>query len=147
MKKLRFMMLPILLLGILTASCNNDDDSSGSGDDVIVGTWKISNVWVGEESIYDELLSTNFCAMQNLYNFMADNSLEIDTFEEGITPENCVIGVQQTGSWSKNNNVYTVTFDDSGETSSSVVEFQNNNKFTTQTTFQGQNVLLEFSRQ
>ena len=147
MKKLRFMILPILLLGILSVSCNDDDDSSGGNDDLIVGSWKVSDAWVGGVSIYDQLLQNNFCAMQNIYKFLNDNSLQIDTFDEGITPENCVIGVPQTGSWSNNNNVYSVTFDNSGETSSSIVEFQNDNTFTTQTTFQGQSVLLEFSRQ
>lgn len=141
------MILPMLLLGFLSVSCNNDDDSSSGNDDLIVGTWKVSNAWIGEESIYDQLLQTNFCAMQNLYNFMNDNSLEIDTFEEGITPENCVIGVTQTGTWTKTDDVYSVTFDESGETSSSNVTFQNDNTFTTQTIFQGQSVLLEFTRQ
>ncbi len=146
MKKLRFMILPFLLLGILSVSCK-DDDSSGGNDDLIVGTWKVSDAWVGEESIYDQLLENNFCAMQNIYKFMNDNTLHIDTFEEGITPENCVIGVPQTGTWSHTNNVYTVTFDDSGESSNSTVEFQGNNTFIAPTTFQGQSVLLEFTRQ
>ena len=147
MRKLKLMIMPLLLIGFLTVSCNNDDDSSGNNVDLIVGKWKISDAWVDGESVYEQLLLVAYCPLQNEYNFMNDYSLRIDTFEEGITPQNCAVGVPQTGSWSVDNDVYSVTFDDSGETSSSTADFQNDNTFTTQTTFNGQNVLLEFTRQ
>lgn len=147
MRKLKLMLMPLLLIGFLSVSCNNDDDSSDNNVDKIVGKWKISNAWVGGESVYAQLLSVAYCPLQNEYNFMNDLTLRINTFEEGITPENCAPGVPITGSWSVNNNVYSVTFDDTGETSSSTADFQNNNTFTTQTTFEGESVLLEFTRQ
>ncbi len=139
------MILPLLLIGFLSVSCNNDDDSSDNNVDIIVGKWKISDAWVDGESVYAQLLMVAYCPLQNEYNFMNDYSLRIDTFEEGISPQNCVVGTPETGTWSKQNNVYTVTL--SGETSSSTADFQNNNTFTTQTTFEGQDVLLEFTRQ
>ena len=139
--------MPLLLIGFLAVSCNNDDDSSDGNVDVIVGTWKVSDVWMDSVSVYDQLLEVAYCPLQNEYNFMNDYTLQIDTFEEGITPENCVPGTAQTGSWSVANNIYSVTFDDTGETSSSPVAFQNDNTFTTETTFEGQHVVMEFTRQ
>ncbi len=148
MKKLRLMILPLLLIGLFSVSCKNDDDSTHDNVDVIVGKWKISDVWIDGESVYNNLLLVAYCPLQNEYNFMNDYTLRIDTFEEGgINPENCLTGAPQNGSWSKTDNVYTVTFDDTGETSSSTANFQNNDTFTTETSFEGQNVLLEFSRQ
>lgn len=147
MKKLKSMIMPLLLIGFLAVSCNNDDDSSDGNVDVIVGTWKVSDVWMDGESVYDQLLAVAYCPLQNEYNFMNDYTLRIDTFEEGISPENCVNGTPQTGSWSVTNNIYSVTFDDTGDTNSSPVAFQNDNTFTTETTFEGQHVVMEFTRQ
>ncbi len=147
MKNLKLLFLPLLLVGFLNVSCNNDDDSSDNNVDVIVGKWKVTDVFMGGVSVYDQVSEVAYCPLQNEYNFMNDYSLRIDTFVEGIVPEACLPGEPETGSWSENNDVYTVTFDNSGESSSSTINLQGNNKFTTETTFEGQNVVLEFTRQ
>ena len=72
MKNLKLMMLPFILMGLLTISCNDDDDSSGDNVDVIVGKWKVSDAWVDGESVYNQLLLVAYCPLQNEYNFLND---------------------------------------------------------------------------
>lgn len=139
------MMLPLILLGFLAVSCNNDDDSSDDNVDVIVGTWKVTDAFVDGGSIYDQLLLMAYCPLQNEYNFLNDYTLRIDTFEDGNEAGECIAGEAQNGTWSKTNDVYTVNL--SGETSSSTANFLDNNNFTTETTFEGQAVTLKFTRQ
>ena len=71
--------------------------------------------------------------------------MRIDTFEEGSSLTDCVAGETQSGTWSEENGVYTVTMN--GEASSSTADFSDNNNFTTETTFEGQAVKLKFTRQ
>lgn len=90
MKNLKLFIFPLILVGLMIVSCNNDDDSSGDNDnvDMIVGTWKISDAWVDDESIYSQLLLVAYCPLQNEYNFMNDYTLRIDTFEgQAVTLE------------------------------------------------------------
>ena len=129
----------------MAVSCSDDDDSSNGNSDSIVGTWKVTNAWQNDESIYAQLLVVAYCPLQNEYNFLNDHSLRVDTFEEGDAPMNCVEGETQTGSWSVENGVYSVNIND--ETSSTTVDFSDANHFTTELDFEGQVVKLEFTRQ
>lgn len=145
MKNLRLIILPLLLTGFLSVSCNEDDDSSGNNVDMIVGTWKVTDAWVDGESVYDQLLLVAYCPLQNEYNFLNDYTLSIDTFEDGNEAGECVAGEVQNGTWTKTNDVYSVNLN--GETSSSTANFLDENNFTTETTFEGQAVTLKFTRQ
>lgn len=144
MKNLKLMLVPILLLGMFTFSCSGDDDSSNNVD-VIVGDWKISDVRIDGESVYDQLLLLNPCPFQNEYNFRNDFTIQIDAFEENADTGNCVLAEVQNGAWSKSGNVYTVSIN--GDTSSSTANFIDDNNFTTQTEFEGQPVELKFTKQ
>lgn len=144
MKKL-MLILPLLVLGFTSMSCNNDDEGGSNNVDVIVGAWKISSIVINDNDIYPLLVLQGFCELNNVTYFNNDYSLKMTTSQEN-TEGNCEAGADVTGTWSKEGNVYTITME--GESQTVTPEFtNNNNKFTVAQEFEGQIAMVTFTRQ
>lgn len=144
MKKLMF-IAPLLLMGLFSMSCSDDDEGGNNNVDVIVGAWKISSIIVGDTDIYPALVLQGICELQNVQHFNNDYSLIVKNFEENAEG-NCAAAADTSGSWSRNGNVYTVTIDGSSESVTPVFS-DNNNKFAVEQEFEGQTARVTFSRQ
>lgn len=145
MKKFLLLFLPLIFIGLTTIACNSDDDSgTPSNVDPIVGTWKVSDVQVGGQSVYAVLLLTNPCPLQNLYQLNNDFSVNVETFEAD-TNGNCVAGEPQSGTWSKEGSTYYISA--YGQTGNSEVEFIDDNNFTFNTEMEGQQAKVKMTRQ
>ncbi|MFA7616668.1 MAG: lipocalin family protein [Moheibacter sp.] len=146
MKSLKFFILPLILIGMFGVSCSSDDDS-GQGDnvDLIVGTWKITDVWMGGQSVYALIQMTNPCPLQNKFIFENNFSARIETFVSDENGGDCVADEVQNGNWSKEGSTYYVSSE--GQTAQSEVEFLDNNNFTLMIEFEGESVKVKLTRQ
>lgn len=145
MKTIKFILISFFILGFSFQSCSSDDDNSIDPEYQIVGTWKVSDVKQNGLSIYSLLQIVAPCPLENKYIFSADHTLKIETFEEGTISQNCVVGEDQHGTWSKEGAMYYVSFE--GETSNSEVNFINDSQFITSLEFEGEEVEVEMTRQ
>jgi len=144
MKKLMW-IVPLVLFGFASVSCNSDDEGSGQNAEVIVGAWKITNIVVSGTDIYPLLVAQGVCEIENVTNFNNDHTLTLETFQENADG-NCEAGSDIAGTWSKDGNVYTLTME--GESQSVTPEFSdNNNKFSVSQEFEGQFAMVTFTRQ
>lgn len=127
MKNLRFILLPLIFLGLLTGSCKSDDDNSNNVDR-IVGSWEITDVKANGVSVYDLIVNTTQgCFLQTTLHFRNDYTFTANPFEVNDIGA-CVSVAEKTGVWEKSGDVYTYAFE--GESSSSqTVTFVNNNQF------------------
>lgn len=144
MKNLKLLVLPLLIFGALLSSCSSDDDKGVDEEYQIVGTWKVSDIKQNGLSIYAMLQMVAPCPLENIYIFASDHSIKIETFEEGIVSQNCVEGEVQFGTWSKEGSTYSASF--LGETTQSEVTFINNNNFTANVEFEGEEVEVKMTR-
>ena len=144
MKKL-VLIIPLLIMGFASVSCNNDDEGGENNVDVVVGAWKISSIVVNDTDIYPLLVMQGVCELANVTHFHNDYTLKMTNFQENAEG-NCESGTDTTGTWSKDGNVYTLTME--GESQSVTPEFtDNNNKFTVAQEFEGQFAMVTFTRQ
>lgn len=146
MKGLKFLILPLILIGIFGVSCSSDDDS-GQGDnvDLIVGTWKMTDVWMGGQSVYALIQLSNPCPLQNKFIFENNFSVRVETFVSADSGGGCVADEIQNGNWSKEGSTYYVSSE--GQTAQSEVEFLDNNNFTLMIEFEGESVKVKLTRQ
>lgn len=143
MKKLMF-MFPLMIMGLFTA-CNDDDEGSSGNVDVIVGSWKISSIIVNDTDIYPLLVLEGVCEIENVISFHNDYTLTNQTFQEDVEG-NCAAGPDESGTWSKQGNAYTITIN--GNSESATPDFSDNgNKFAVNQEFEGQMAVVTFSRQ
>lgn len=146
MKQFKFVFLTLFLLGLALNSCKSDDDTSQTPNvDLIVGTWKITDVWVGGESVYVLILLSNPCPLQSKFIFDNDFSVMVETVVEDETTGSCIPGEVQQGSWSKEGTTYY--FHAEGETASSEVEFLDDNNFTFIAEIEGETAKVKLTRQ
>ncbi|MBW7870034.1 MAG: lipocalin family protein [Flavobacteriia bacterium] len=146
MKSLKFLILPLFLIGIFGVSCSSDDDSGqGENVDLIVGTWKITDVWMGGQSVYALIQMTNPCPLQTKFIFENDFSVRVETFVAADSGDGCVPDEVQNGNWSKEGSTYYVSSE--GQTAHSEVEFLDNNNFTLMIEFEGESAKVKLTRQ
>lgn len=146
MKNLKF-FIPLLILGLFSTSCNNDDDDNSGGGNVdqIVGIWKITDIWVGGQSVYAIIQMTDPCPLESKFIFNDDYSAQINTREADQNSGNCIDGEVQNGTWSKEGNTYFISAE--GQSANSQVEFLDANNFTFMYEFEGQQAKIKLSRQ
>ena len=125
MKKL-LLLIPLFLLAFGLNSCNSDDDSTNNVD-VLVGSWKITDIKTGGMSVYDILMGMpEGCFLNSKVHFYNDFTMKINPYE--VVNETCVLQPDQMGNWSRNGDTYSYTLQ--GETTDSVsLNFVNNNQF------------------
>lgn len=146
MKKMKFLILPLILIGLIGVSCSSDDDSGQDNNvDLIVGTWKITDVWIGGQSVYELIQMTNPCPLQNKFIFGNDFSVRVETFVSDDTGNGCVPDEVQNGNWSKEGSTYYVSSE--GQTTQSEVEFLDDNNFTLIVEFEGESAKFKLTRQ
>src|SRR5690554_6374132 len=94
MKQFKFVFLTLFLLGLALNSCKSDDDTSQTPNvDLLVGTWKITDVRVGGEIVYALILLSNPRPIQskiifdNAFSVMVDSVIEHDTTGSSIPGE------------------------------------------------------------
>lgn len=147
MKKLKLLLIPFLFLSLFSTSCNNDDDG-GAGDsnaDPIVGTWKITDIWVNGQSVYAILMVTDPCPLETKFIFENDFTARVEPYQSDAGSGDCVAGEVQNGSWSKEGSVYYISAE--GQTANSEVEFLDDNNFTVMYEFEGQPAKVKLTRQ
>lgn len=137
---------PLLLMGLFSMSCSDDDEGGDNNNvDVIVGAWKISSIIVDDTDIYPILALQGVCEIESVSNFYNDYTVVNETFEENSEGD-CVAGTDDTGTWSKEGNIYTITVNEM-PTSAELIFSDNNNKFSVNQEFEGQMARITFSRQ
>ena len=119
-------LFALLLMVTIFASCDNDDDSMTSSDD-LVGTWAVTKIdyegdtetvnqgagitstFVGEG--YDMDLVIEFSQNPNEFKTSGDYSIKLTTTTQGQSYETDVTnnGFINEGEWTKNGNEITVT--------------------------------------
>ena len=144
MKNLKFLILPLLVLGLFATSCSSDDDSNDNVD-TIVGTWKVTDVWQNGVSVYALLQMVAPCPLENKYILANDYSMKVETFETVGETNECTPGETQNGNWSKEGSTYFVSFE--GQTTNSEVDFLDNNNFTTTIEVEGEQAKVKLTRQ
>jgi hypothetical protein len=115
MKKL---ILLFSVISLALTSCNSDDDSSSSQDQII-GTWKFHKFFTNgvEETLTD-------CEKQETYTFRSNGTVDYMYYEQDLS-SNCILEEDVTGTWENDgNNNYAVDFGDGPSTQA--VFFQNN---------------------
>lgn len=111
MRKLFYLFVSVLTLGI-AGSCSSSDDSGGGGDDGsgITGKWYFyeQGMVVGnDEILYDAVESCE------------DNYKHIELKSNGVLREvsyyssgsGCTPEIEESGTWSKNGNTFTISYD------------------------------------
>lgn len=102
MKKV-FALMFALLMGVSMVSCSSDDDSPAAPQFSILGTWKVSKVYInGVEQNVDD-----FCSYKGTFQFVSPNTYVENGFE--VVGENCVAKDPIGGTWAKSGNTYTLT--------------------------------------
>lgn len=133
-------------MGLFSMSCSDDDEGGDNNNvDVIVGAWKISSIIVDDTDIYPILVLQGVCEIESVSNFYNDYTVVNETFEENSEGD-CVAGSDDTGTWSKEGNIYTITVNEM-PTSAELIFSDNNNKFSVDQEFEGQMARITFSRQ
>ncbi len=138
-------IVPLLLISLFSLSCSNDDGGD-SNVDVIVGSWKITNIVINGTDIYPLLVAEGVCEIRNVTHFNNNFSVMMNTFQENAETGNCEPGPDSAGTWSREGNVYTINLDGSPESVTPVFS-DNNNKFTVSQEFEGQLATVTFTRQ
>src|SRR5690606_15619000 len=101
MKKV-FALMFVLLMGVSMVSCSSDDDSPAAPQFSILGTWKVSKVYInGVEQNEDD-----FCSYKGTFQFVSPNTYVENGFE--VVGENCVAKDPIGGTWAKSGNTYTL---------------------------------------
>ena len=144
MNRLKFLFIPLLIAGFFAMSCSSDDDAGDENHvDLIVGTWKITDVWVGGQSVYAIIMMTNPCVLESKVILENDFNARVEMVESNDAG-GCVAGEVQHGTWSKEGSTYYISSE--GQTSSSEVEFLDDNNFTFMLEFEGQEAKLKMTR-
>ena len=119
MKKILFMIMAVALL----AACSNDDDSTQSGDDAILGKWFLADAKAGSVSVATE------CQKNSNITFNNDQSADSEYYESNDAGE-CNLESSDEGAWSNNSNsVYTFNVPGYGNLTGKV-DFSGSNSFT-----------------
>lgn len=95
----------ILVVLLILSSCSSNDDNNNSEEDLIIGTWHgVSSTFNGNNLGVPANKTVKFTSNNRtefIYEVFANNgddTMEIET---------------ETGSWTKNNNTLTITWDES----------------------------------
>lgn len=92
--------ITVILLSVLTLSCSNNDDSNNSEEGSIIGTWVgVSSTFNGNNSGVPD---------NNIVKFTSNNKTEF--IYEGFGSNGA--DITETGSWLKNDNTLTITWDE-----------------------------------
>lgn len=119
MKKILFMILAVTVL----AACSTDNDTSESGDDMILGKWFLADAKAGSVSLATE------CQKNSNITFGINNFAESEYYESNDANE-CNLESSDQGTWSKSANSQ-YTFDVPGyEKLTGTVSFEGTTSFT-----------------
>ncbi|ESU22593.1 hypothetical protein FEDK69T_18460 [Flavobacterium enshiense DK69] len=107
MKKINILFVSALTLGLSFASCNNDDNGgSSSSTPSLEGKWIIAKqgmVMDGQESLTNH---QNECSTKKDFMELKSGGIIKDVYY----PEDCTADITN-GSWSKNGNNVTISFE------------------------------------
>lgn len=123
MKRLK-VLLPLLMLGLISFSCNDDEVETPTQK--IVGSWKVTDVKADDVSIYDEILTENPCFPDNKITFQDGGSYVEELFAKNQDTGNCESDGVDTGNWTVSDTQISTTVD--GLTETGEIEFVNDNK-------------------
>lgn len=101
MKKVIFLMLAMTMsLGLM--SCSSDDDSGNEPQFSIVGTWKVTQIFInGVESDVDD-----YCSYRGTFQFINPSTFVENGFE--LVDDVCTAKETAAGIWTKTGNSYTI---------------------------------------
>lgn len=101
MKKVIFLMLAMTMsLGLM--SCSSDDDSGNEPQFSIVGTWKVTQIFInGVESDVDD-----YCSYRGTFQFINPSTFVENGFE--LVDDVCTAKETAAGTWTKTGNSYTI---------------------------------------
>lgn len=101
MKKVIFLMLAMTMsLGLM--SCSSDDDSGNEPQFSIVGTWKVTKIFInGVESDVDD-----YCSYRGTFQFINPSTFVENGFE--LVDDVCTAKETAAGTWTKTGNSYTI---------------------------------------
>ena len=148
MKKV-FAMLLILTMGFGLVSCSSDDDSVSGPQFTIVGTWKVTQIFINNvEANVDD-----YCPYNGTFQFINGGTYVENGYEMEMVNLDCIPLDVVGGNWAKNNNSYTLTLN-GGETSTvlpstftPIIDSDNINKFELSLSAGGIPTRLVFTKQ
>ncbi len=98
-------VITILFFASIMLACSSDDDNNTSTDGNIVGTWKLEAQFLNGED-----RNINDCQKNENVKFESNGTVSYTYYTYFST--NCNIDVIETGTWVKNGNDLTITWDD-----------------------------------
>jgi len=123
-----------LIVLLLITSCSSNDDNSNSEETLIIGTWTgVSSTFNGNDSGVPD---------NNIVKFTPNNKTEF--VYEGFGSNGT--DITETGSWIKNGNTLTITWDDAdtgNETYVLTITELTDSSLTWKTTIAGEGELIE----
>lgn len=102
MKKV-FALLFALSIGLGIISCSSDDDGPAEPQFTIVGTWKVTQVYINNV----EFDVNEYCPYKGTFQFVNPSTYVENGFTQVDT--NCVANEPIGGTWAKNGNNYTLS--------------------------------------
>jgi hypothetical protein len=110
MKKVFALMFAfVMTLGLV--SCNSDDDSGSTPQFTIVGTWKVTQLFINgvEQNVND------YCPYKGTFQFITGGTYVENGYE--LDGTNCVAADVLGGTWTKSGNSYTLALNNSATSS------------------------------
>lgn len=109
-----FALMLAMFVGLGMVSCSSDDDNGSTPQFTMVGTWKVTQVFInGVEHNVDD-----YCPYKGTFQFVTGGTYVENGFELNNTND-CVAKETVGGTWAKSGNTYTLTL--TGNASSTVL--------------------------
>jgi len=98
-------VIAVLFFASLMLACSSDDENNSGTDANLVGTWSLEAQFLNGED-----RNINECQMNENVKFEPNGTASYTYYTHFLA--NCNIDVIETGSWVKNGNNLTITWDD-----------------------------------